>query len=351
MKHPTPGAVATPANSMLGPVDLQKVGHAMAKLNVRGLPRNYQLFHEALFGADRSLSNEIALLGSHPSQAMLDEIGLRYRLVSHCGLVAENTQSETARMLRDVAGQLAEGLRHKQSFVQAVETITQSVNEDPMQSLAAFSAEMDFLNASLTNLMIYETGLTEKLTDQMDRIDTMEKGNAAMRTAVATDRITGLPNQIALINRLIELYDEDSAQGIALIMVDIDDFGAFNARFGPQAANHLLKKLGGLFRKSIKKNDLVVRMTGDDFCFLVTDVNTEGARAIATRLRTSVEETLVYATSDKSDPGRLSVSTGIALSTDAPSAAQLMAHAEAALARAQGNRRQPIQLFSHDARH
>lgn len=92
-------------------------------------------------------------------------------------------------------------------------------------------------------------------------------------------------------------------------------------------------------------------MTGDDFCFLVTDVNTEGARAIATRLRTSVEETLVYATSDKSDPGRLSVSTGIALSTDAPSAAQLMAHAEAALARAQGNRRQPIQLFSHDARH
>ncbi len=351
MKQPQPGAVASSANAIAGPVDLQKVGQFMAKLRVRGLPRNYQLFHEALFGADRTLSNEIALLGSQPSQAMLDEIGLRYRLVSHCGLVAEKSHADAARMLRDVAGQLAEGLKHKQSFVHKVETVAQSVNEDPMQSLAAFSAEMDFLNASLTSLMLYETELTEKLKDGMDRIDTLEKGHAAIRTAVATDRITGLPNQIALINRLTELYEEDGAKGSALIMVDIDDFSAFNAKFGPQAANHLLKKLGGLFRKSIKKNDLVVRMTGDDFCFLVTDVNTEGARAIAGRLRTSVEETLVYATSDRSDPGRLTISCGIALGIDAPSAAQLMAHAEAALACAQANRRQPIQLFSRNTQH
>jgi len=350
MKNPQASIATSPATSG-GPADLQKVGHYMAKLKVRGLPRNYQLFHEALYGADRSMSNEIAMLGGQPSQAMLDEIGLKYRLVSHCGLVAEKSQADTAKMLRDVAEQLAEGLKRKQSFVHTVETVAQSVNDDPMQSLAAFSAEMDFLNASLTNLMLYETELTEKLKDEMDKIDTLEKGNAAIRTAVSTDRITGLPNQIALINHLSELYEIDAAQGTALIMVDIDDFRAFNAKFGPQAANQLLKKLGLLFRKSIKKNDFVARLSGDDFCFLVTDVSTEAARAIAGRLRTSVEETLIYATADKNDPGRLTISAGIALSTDAASAAQLMAQAEAALNVAQANRRQPVQLFTRDARH
>jgi len=350
MKPQQASAVSTTANTAVGPADLQKVGHYMAKLGVRGLPRNYQLFHEALYGADRSMSNEIAMLGTHPSQAMLDEIGLKFRLVSHCGLVAEKSQADTAKMLRDVAEQLSEGLKRKQNFVHTVETVTQSVNEDPMQSLAAFSAEMDFLNASLTNLMLYETELTERLKDEMEKIDTLERGNAAIRSAAATDRVTGLPNQIAMINQLTELYETDSAQGIALIMVDIDDFRAFNAKFGPQAANTLLKKLGQLFRKSIKKNDLVVRMPGDDFCFLVTDVNTDGARAIAARLRASVEETLIYASSDKNDPGCLTISAGIALSVDASSAAQLMAHAEAALVSAQTNRRRPVQLFMSSAR-
>lgn len=351
MKNPQASIATSTTSPNGGPADLQKIGQYMAKLKVGGLPRNYQLFHEALYGADRSLSNEIAMLGSQPSQAMLDEIGLKYRLVSHCGLVAEKSQADAAKMLRDVAEQLAEGLKRKQSFVHTVETVTHSVIEDPMQGLAAFSAEMDFLNASLTNLMLYETELTEKLKDEMEKLDTLEKGNAAIRTAAATDRITGLPNQLALINRLTELYEANAAQGMALIMVDIDDFRAFNGKYGPQVANQLLKKLGGLFRNSIKKNDLVARMGGDDFCFIVTDVSTEAALAIAGRLRTSVQETLVYATSDKTDPGRLTISAGVALSTDAPTASHLVAHVEAALAAAQANRRQPVQLFSRDGRH
>jgi PleD family two-component response regulator len=91
-------------------------------------------------------------------------------------------------------------------------------------------------------------------------------------------------------------------------------------------------------------------MSGDDFGFLFSDVDAHDAVAIAKRLRASVEENLGYVTSDKSDPGRLTISIGIAMSADATSATQLMAQAEAMLAAAQANRRQPIQLFSHEIR-
>jgi diguanylate cyclase (GGDEF)-like protein len=352
MKNSEAGATSHQmSQSANAPLDLQKIGHHMAKLKVQGLPRNYQLFHEALFGQDREIAAEIARLGPNPSQLMLDEIGLKHRLVSHCGLVADKSQADAARMLREVADQLAEGLKKKQTFVRAVETVAHSVAEDQNQSLAAFTAEMDFLNASLTNLMLYETELTEKLKDEMEKLETMERSQLALRTATATDRITGLPNQIALINRLTSLYEEGHEAGTALIVIDIDDFGAFNRKYGPQPANQLLKKLGTLLRKTVKKNDFVARMSGDDFGFLFSDVGMDDAMAIATRLRTSVEENLVYATSDRTDPGRLTVSVGIALSTAATSAAQLMAQAEAALTAAQGNRRQPVQIFSRGTRH
>ncbi|MGO4565098.1 diguanylate cyclase [Rhizobium sp. 2YAF20] len=352
MKQSQPSTVGHALNQGTNaPADLQKIGQYMAKLKVQGLPRNYQLFHEALFGHDRQISVEIAALGLDPSQPMLDRIGLKYRLVSHCGLVADKSQTDAAQMLREVAEQLADGLQRKRGFVRAVETVSQSVAGEQDQSLATFVAEMDFLNTTLANLMLYETELTEKLQNGMERLETLGKGQAAMQVATLTDRITGLPNKIALNNRLAELYESDAgAAGTALILVDIDDFGAFNSKFGPQPANQMLKKLGGIFRKAIKKHDFVARMSGDDFGFLFPGVDAHGAVAIAKRLRASVEENLVYVTPEMGHSGKLTISVGIALGSDACSALQLMAHAEATLATAQSNRRQPLQLFSHEIR-
>lgn len=131
--------------------DLQAIGLQMKELRIKGLPRNYQLFHEALYGRDGNIAAEIAALGPAPSQSSLDEIGLKYRLVSHCGLVARKSQTDAAEMLREVAEQLAEGLQKKQSFAGVADP---AYEED---------GELDRLNASLSNLMLYETELTEKL--------------------------------------------------------------------------------------------------------------------------------------------------------------------------------------------
>lgn len=131
--------------------ELETIGRFMTRLKVRNLPRNYQLFHEALFGPDRRLAGEIEALGPQLSQSGLDEIGLKHRLVSHCGLVARKSEDDAAEMLREVADQLAKGLMKKQHFARESEKIP-NVN-----------ATLDSLNASLSNLMLYETELTERL--------------------------------------------------------------------------------------------------------------------------------------------------------------------------------------------
>lgn len=131
--------------------ELETIGRFMTRLKVRNLPRNYQLFHEALFGQDSCLASEIETLGPQPPQGRLDEIGLKHRLVSHCGLVARKSENDAAEMLREVADQLAKGLMKKQHFAREVEKIPD------------VDATLDSLNASLSNLMLYETELTERL--------------------------------------------------------------------------------------------------------------------------------------------------------------------------------------------
>ncbi len=131
--------------------ELEVIGRFMTRLKVKNLPRNYQLFYEALYGQDRCLAEEIEALGPLPSQSGLDEIGLKHRLVSHCGLVARKSESDAAEMLREVADQLAKGLMKKQHFAREIDTTLHA------------NAALDSLNASLSNLMLYETELTERL--------------------------------------------------------------------------------------------------------------------------------------------------------------------------------------------
>ncbi|KAF5887551.1 MULTISPECIES: GGDEF domain-containing protein [Rhizobium] len=325
--------------------DIQKIAQHMARLNVASLPRNYELFHEAIVGLNAGLAQDIAALGSQPQQPMLDELGLKYRLVGHCGLAGVTSRNEASRMLRDVAERLAEGLKHRNAFARACGTILKSVSHDD-QSLAAFLSEVDYLTASLSTVLAAEMEIGAKLQDDIKTLETLERGISAMQSAAIADRITGLPNRIALNRTIADLYKrEEGAAGSALIMVDIDNFTDLNDKYGTQAGNKLLKKLAGLFSKSVKKNDFVARTEADEFALLFSNVGMQDAIAIAERLRASVEDNLVFATSDKADPGRLTISIGVALSTDAATPGQLQANARVALLAAQSNPRLPVQAF------
>lgn len=326
--------------------DAQKIAQHMMRHSVAGLPRNYALFHEAIVGLNAGLAQDIAALGPQPRQEALDGLGLKYRLVGHYGLAEDASRIEAGRMLRGTADRLAEGLRQKKIFARACEALLKSVSGQENQSLAAFLSEVEFLAASLSGVVAAETEAGAKLQADIEMLEALERGISAMQSASLTDRVTGLPNRIALNRTMGELYErEEGAAGSALILVDIDNFTAFNDRYGTQAGNRVLKKLASLFRKSVKKNDFVARMEADEFAFLFANVGMQEARTIAERLRTSVEDNLVFAASDKADAGGLTISAGVALTADAASAAQLQANARVALLAARSNRRQPVQAF------
>ncbi len=330
-----------------GASETEKVVQHMAMLHVQGLPRNYELFHEALFGHNSALTREIAALGARPSQSALDDVGLRHRLIGHCGLAAEKVHGESARILRELADQLCIGLAQKRTLLRALEATARSLSEDNGQAISDIIAETEFMSSALTQFVVTETELSRKLEEGAKTLEAADSGFNAAQQAVLRDRLTSLPNRIAFTSSLEALYAAGAPQtGSALIVADIDHFRAINEKYGAAAGNKLLKKLAGVFRKSIKKDDIVARTDGDEFAFLFTNVSLQSAHAIAERLRSTVEDNLVYATGDGADPGTLTVSIGIALSDEAGSPEQLRAQAALALNVACANSRTPVVAFS-----
>lgn len=324
---------------------LQKVAGFMAKHEIAGLPRNYHLVHEAFDGHNAGLARDLAALGQRPAQHALDQLGLKHRLASHCGLAEEKLQPESVALLAQLGEHVGLGILHKQTFAHALETISRSIREDETRGIGELIAELDFLAAAAADLLQTETELALKLKNGLQHIEAANRAAEAAKAMMMKDGLTGLPNRLAFMKRLDGLLEDGAAPAAALIVVDIDDFRSINQQFGQDAGNRLLKHMAAIFRKTIKKNDFVARIDGDAFAFLFRDVTGEDAHVIAERLHAAIENNLVFAAEPGAHCGGLGLSIGIAPSATADSPMQWLANAEKALQAARANPRQPIAVY------
>ena len=88
---------------------------------------------------------------------------------------------------------------------------------------------------------------------------------------IRTDPLTQLPNRVTFreqINHTIKVAKEKNAQ-FAILYIDIDRFKAINDNFGHHIGDHILKIVSQRMHSSIRKNDILARLSGDEFCILL----------------------------------------------------------------------------------
>ncbi len=95
------------------------------------------------------------------------------------------------------------------------------------------------------------------------------------RNILYTDYLTGVGNrnifELELENRINKSNKERTIAGI---MIDIDDFKLINDRFGHDVGDQALIDLAEILVSSIRYNDVLARVGGDEF-FIILDVATE----------------------------------------------------------------------------
>lgn len=128
-----------------------------------------------------------------------------------------------------------------------------------------------------------------------------EKARDMAEILARTDYLTGLLNRRSFMERLEEEFQRSIRRGIdfSLIMTDIDKFKLINDTYGHLTGDIILQEFAECLRKHCREYDIIGRYGGEEFIFCLPDTSIDQARAIAERIRTSVENNKIIVKSNQ----------------------------------------------------
>ena len=105
------------------------------------------------------------------------------------------------------------------------------------------------------------------------------------------DALTGLPNRLLLAERLAEALGSarSAHQQVGVLIIDLDHFKEVNETFGLQAGDRVLEQIGPRLRSEIGAEDMVARLSGDEFAVLLRNTDPLAASVKAACLLKALE--------------------------------------------------------------
>jgi diguanylate cyclase (GGDEF)-like protein len=133
----------------------------------------------------------------------------------------------------------------------------------------------------------YLTNVTGDLSNPkiMDDLRIEEAANVATR-----DSLTGLYRREVfdfLLNRMVKEHARYGRK-LSLLLADIDNFKQVNDRYGHQAGDEILRRIGRLFLNGIREADFPARYGGEEIAVILPETPIKQAVVLAERLRKNV---------------------------------------------------------------
>ena len=114
------------------------------------------------------------------------------------------------------------------------------------------------------------------------------------RNLSRTDDLTKVLNVrgfTELAEKMFEL-SERHGRSTTLAYIDLDNFKQVNDGFGHSEGDKVLKVIGEIFLRSVRRTDIVGRMGGDEFAIVLPETNESGARLMLDNLRKELSKAM-----------------------------------------------------------
>lgn len=118
-------------------------------------------------------------------------------------------------------------------------------------------------------------------------VEQRKQAEAQARHIATHDALTGIPNRHLLREALGRGLSRASRRnrGVAVLLLDLDNFKDVNDTYGHPAGDDLLKQVAQRLRECVRGSDMVARMGGDEFVLLLEDLSEpEEAAIVASRV-------------------------------------------------------------------
>ncbi len=210
-------------------------------------------------------------------------------------------------------------IHHEGALWGAISLSTQVGERITDELLAELTRFAELIQISLGNLQAWST-----LTEQ-----------------AATDALTGLPNRRSLDAHLEREVASARRDGrpLSLAIMDIDHFKQVNDAFGHPAGDRVLTEIATLLTSVARESEMIARIGGEEFVWVLPDTCTAAALVVAERARRAVAD------HDFGPLGQVTISIGLCCTTDIVDSA-LMVGADQALYRAKRSGRNTVMSHS-----
>jgi diguanylate cyclase (GGDEF)-like protein len=189
-----------------------------------------------------------------------------------------------------------------------------------------------------------------------------ETGRELLRNAAQLQDLVFIDSRTQIFNKaFFEIQFQNllararrEGRQMALAIIDVDDFKAFNSRYGYAGGDQVLSRVALALKGQVRPFDCVARWGGEEFTVvLAPPVDADDARAICERLRRSVQQTTVQiqGLDRKEHRGSVTVSIGGAIyPDDGSSGDDLWRRANEALLQAKASGKNRVHFRVHERR-
>lgn len=158
----------------------------------------------------------------------------------------------------------------------------------------------------------------------------LEATNRALMELAFIDGLTGVGNRRALDRDLVRSCAQARARRVAVsvLSVDVDRFKDVNDDLGHGAGDEVLREVARRLTLHCRAGDVVTRLGGDEFVAVLVGAGAAVAEAVAERLRADIAGATLLTSAG---PVQVTVSVGVAASTDHVDPEVLLKRADLAL--------------------
>lgn len=126
-------------------------------------------------------------------------------------------------------------------------------------------------------------------------ITQLRKQEFALRTRAETDFLTSLMNRDSFLKEFDEVLcaHETAGNRVSVLMMDLDKFKAINDTYGHDAGDRVLKSVAEVLKATLRQNDAIARIGGDEFAAVLPNVDRLAAAEISERIIRAAAEQFV----------------------------------------------------------
>ena len=164
-----------------------------------------------------------------------------------------------------------------------------------------------------TKIHQYSIKLIRLVGELQEEESKVRSENAYLQIRIMTDDLTGIPNRYALDQEMEAAFERAYKTGTTLgvAIMDVDDFKAYNDRYGHRAGDACLVQVGRVLKKIAEKEKIFcARYGGDEFVVIYEGRASAEIATIGMRIEREVENCKIRV-DRKTLPKRIRISQGI----------------------------------------